>query len=202
MPCYAPALVESTLRGSYSFEPRRPSAGSEGFVRTVPILRRRRHLRCRRTWRAGRYRRRSPRCASPSRCRRHPGDRTTRRGGVQVSGLRPCPTAPCSVPVATTPGRRRSAHRRQCQAVGRDLPSLGWRVGRGCSSRCSSAPPRSVHVSRVPAMDRDAGSKRKPGVKLREKGKKESQVFTSVADNPRLCVKMSYLAPPIAGGPK
>jgi len=25
-------------------------------------------------------------------------------------------------------------------------------------------------------------------VKLREKGKKESQVFTSVADNPRLCV--------------
>ena len=28
-------------------------------------------------------------------------------------------------------------------------------------------------------------SERKPGVKLREKGKKESQVFTSVADNPR-----------------
>ena len=27
-----------------------------------------------------------------------------------------------------------------------------------------------------------------PGVKLREKGKKESQVFTSVADNPRRCV--------------
>jgi hypothetical protein len=27
--------------------------------------------------------------------------------------------------------------------------------------------------------------RKKPGVKLREKGKKESQVFTSVADNPR-----------------
>jgi hypothetical protein len=39
---------------------------------------------------------------------------------------------------------------------------------------------------------------RKPGVKLREKGKKESQVFTSVADNPRLSVGLFVLGPPLA----
>src|SRR5204863_7827903 len=40
----------------------------------------------------------------------------------------------------------------------------------------------------LPARPCAPRSERKPGVKLREKGKKESQVFTSVADNPRQCV--------------
>jgi hypothetical protein len=31
-----------------------------------------------------------------------------------------------------------------------------------------------------------------PGVKLREKGKKESQVFTSVADNPRRVCRFPF----------
>jgi hypothetical protein len=33
---------------------------------------------------------------------------------------------------------------------------------------------------------------RMPGVKLREKGKKESQVFTSVADNPRRVCRFPF----------
>jgi hypothetical protein len=66
-------------------------------------------------------------------------------------------------------------------------------VDAAASRRVSALPgPRSLAGRSGAASVR---TKRKPGVKLREKGKKESQVFTSVADNPRLCVVSRSTAP-------
>ena len=59
----------------------------------------------------------------------------------------------------------------------------------GCAIRLIQAWLATV-VSQWPRRRRRGPRERKPGVKLREKGKKESQVFTSVADNPRLCVNV------------
>jgi hypothetical protein len=50
-------------------------------------------------------------------------------------------------------------------------------------------------VSLASLLPSGVESKRRPGRKLREKGKKESQVFTSVADNPGRVFELGATSP-------